>query len=167
MHTYKDVPLLSWTWTFNTFRSPFTNACAVPLTLMQPTYCSGLILEPVMITMINVFILSHLLSLTERTDNCLLLILTFSKISECLDVQSKWQPKGLKIHHAVRAKMLLYFLSPCIFLCSVSFWNVSNTPQRNSWKRYKTNTFNCKWISSCICKWKVLGPTCSHFIQLC
>lgn len=58
------------------FVALFIHSHIVPLTLMQPTYCSGLIL-PVMITMINVFILSHLLSLSECTDNCLLLILAF------------------------------------------------------------------------------------------
>lgn len=50
-----------------------THACGVPLALMQPTYCSKLI-AAAMIAMINVFILSHLLSVSECTDNYLLLI---------------------------------------------------------------------------------------------
>lgn len=79
--------------------------CTVPLTLMQPTHCSGLMLAAV-ITMINVFILSHLLSLTECTDSCLLLILPSSK---CLDVQSKTtksfcvRERGFKIYFTPRA----------------------------------------------------------------
>lgn len=52
-----------------------TDAWPGLLTLMQPTYCSRPILAAVMITMINVFIFSHLLALTTCTDNCLLLIL--------------------------------------------------------------------------------------------
>lgn len=53
--------------------SSCTHACRVPPALMQPTYCSQLI-AAAMIAMINVFILSHLLSVSERTDNYLLLI---------------------------------------------------------------------------------------------
>lgn len=48
----------------------FTQASSVPHRLIQPTHCSGRILVPVMITMINVLIPSDLFSLTEYADNC-------------------------------------------------------------------------------------------------